>query len=95
VVANWWREPRWHPLEFAPYQVQLDAWDPSKARYTARCGTGNLIYAPHDDDDYIRACSGDVKAPAGGMCWTLGERGGGRGTVDSFHQRLKAPGFNR
>jgi hypothetical protein len=30
VVANWWREPRWHPLEFAPYQVQLDAWDPAK-----------------------------------------------------------------
>jgi hypothetical protein len=31
VVQHWWRnEELWHPLEFAPYQVQLDAWDPAK-----------------------------------------------------------------
>jgi hypothetical protein len=30
VVKHWFRERGWGPDEFAPYQVQLDAWDPAK-----------------------------------------------------------------
>jgi hypothetical protein len=30
------------------------------SQLVCRYGAGSLIYAPHDADAYVRACSGDV-----------------------------------
>ena len=76
VVKHHHREPEWGPdVESADYQVQLDAWDDRKGKYTASRGTGAVIYATDDDDDDIRAAPPSDKPPIGGICWTRGHDG--------------------
>ena len=88
VIKHDHREPSWGPdREAAPYQVQLDAWDPCKEKYTARRGTGVLIFAPHDDDTSIQLAPPTDKAPPGGICWTNGRDGGGSSS-SYFNKKL-------
>ena len=42
IVSHWFRAPQWPTGQFAPYQIKLDS-------------SGNLIFAPQDRDNCIRA----------------------------------------
>jgi len=44
IVKQWYREPRFPPGQYAPYQVKLDV--------------GSLIFAPMDDDKVVRGATG-------------------------------------
>lgn len=49
IVKCWYREQSWEPNSWAPYQVQLD--------------DGQLIFAPIDDDNVVRAAGPDSADP--------------------------------
>lgn len=61
VVAVLWRDDGMPPGATAPYQIELDVEPVGKGKGPARPvgeGGGDLIYAPIDTDDLIRAPSG-------------------------------------
>ena len=71
VVAHFYREPTWREGKYAPYQVQLDevelfpeSVDALHSSVRLAASGGQLIWAPTDTDECIRAPSADSAAAA-------------------------------